>query len=93
MMAMTIRIITATGNPAISRPKISNPVLPKASLPTRLGKVAPFDVRFAAPRAMYIIPKVAMNGATVNLVIITPLIAPTIMPIIIAISTILGMEK
>ena len=68
-------------------------MLPNASLPTRLGKVAPFEVKFAAPRAMYIMPKVAMNGATANLVMIKPLIAPTITPIATAIRTITGTEK
>ena len=48
-----------------------------------LEKVVPPERRLAKPRQMYIVPSVAMNGATFSLVTINPLIRPIKQPKII----------
>ena len=55
-------------------------MLPSCGSPCRRGKVAPSEISNAAPRAMYSVPRVAMNGATLNLVTSSPLRSPTAPP-------------
>jgi len=73
----------------VPAPKTSNPVLPNSSLPTRLAKVKPLLRKPAKPRPIYIMPRVAINGATLNLAMIKPVIVPRTVPIINEISTII----
>ena len=61
-------------------PNRGNPVFPRAGLPIRFGKVFPLDLSKAKPRATYIVPRVAMKGATLNRVISKPLMSPISTP-------------
>jgi len=91
--AIIRRINAPTGIPRIFPPISSKPVLPISLFPTKLGNVAPLERSIAKPRATYIIPKVAINGATLNLVITKPFIMPINAPITITIVTIIGTLK
>ena len=93
--AIIARMITPTGIPVPPRfrPKNSNPVFPSPSFPASSENVAPSDLKFAKPLQIYIVPRVAINGATLNFVMTIPLIAPRSAPMIAVMITTIGTLK
>ena len=93
MIASTAKTYTPAGMFAILLPRTLNPVFPSPSYPAISGKVAPPERKFAKPRQMYIVPRVAINGATFSFVMIRPLTHPITAPTTSIMITIIGTLK
>ena len=76
-----------------SAPSAFKPTLPSPSKPPIAAKVAPFDLKLASPRQIYIVPSVVMNAATFNLVMIKPFTRPIKQPMHNINTTIAGTVK
>ncbi len=94
-MAIKTRMTTPAGIevPVIFRPNTSKPVFPSPLFPASFENVLPSERIFAKPLQIYIVPKVAINGATLNFVIIIPFTIPISAPIKTVINTIIGILK
>ena len=69
------------------------PVLPRPSKPAREEKVLPPERMLARPRQMYMVPRVAMKGATFSLVMTMPLTQPMKAPMSRTMKMIMGTLK